>query len=63
MPDDVISCIGNQLEDYPFEIYKDTELFKKKLNMINPMTIKNISNILVTLIIIKDMKNTIYRKL
>jgi hypothetical protein len=28
MPADVISCIGNHLEDYPFEIYKDTELFK-----------------------------------
>ena len=28
MPDDVISCIGNHLEDYPFEIYKDTELYK-----------------------------------
>jgi hypothetical protein len=28
MPTDVISCIGNHLEDYPFEIYKDTELYK-----------------------------------
>ena len=28
MPADVISCIGNHLEDYPFEIYKDTELYK-----------------------------------
>jgi hypothetical protein len=35
MPADIISCVGNQLEDYPFKIYDDTELFKKKLNMIN----------------------------
>jgi hypothetical protein len=28
MPDDVVSCIGKHLEDYPFEIYKDTELYK-----------------------------------
>ena len=28
MPTDVISCIGNHLEDYPFEINKDTELYK-----------------------------------
>ena len=28
MPTDIINCIGNQLEDYPFERYKDTELFK-----------------------------------
>ena len=28
MPADVINCIGNHLEDYPFEIYKDTELYK-----------------------------------
>ena len=28
MPADVIKCIGDQLEDYPFEICKDTELFK-----------------------------------
>ena len=28
MPADVIKCIGDQLEDYPFRIYKDTELFK-----------------------------------
>ena len=28
MPDDVVTCIGKHLEDYPFEIYKDTELFK-----------------------------------
>ncbi len=28
MPADVISCIGNHLEDCPFEIYKDTELYK-----------------------------------
>ena len=27
MPTDVIKCFGDQLEDYPFEIYKDTELF------------------------------------
>ncbi len=30
MPDDVVSCIGKHLEDYPFEIYKDTELYKKQ---------------------------------
>ena len=28
MPNDVVSCIGKHLEDYPFEIYKDTELYK-----------------------------------
>ena len=28
MPDDVVTCIGKHLEDYPFEIYKDTELYK-----------------------------------
>jgi hypothetical protein len=28
MPDDVISCIGKQLEDYPFKYYEDTELYK-----------------------------------
>ena len=28
MPDDVVSCIGKHLEDYSFEIYKDTELYK-----------------------------------
>ena len=28
MPADVIKCIGDQLEDYPFTIYKDTELYK-----------------------------------
>ena len=28
MPADIISCIGNQLEDYPFKIYDDTELYK-----------------------------------
>ena len=28
MPADVIKCIGDQLEDYPFKIYKDTELYK-----------------------------------
>ena len=25
MPADIISCIGNQLEDYSFNIYDDTE--------------------------------------
>ena len=47
MPDDVVSCIGKHLEDYPFEIYKDTELYNFFLNMINQMIIKNIANILV----------------
>ena len=28
MPADIINCIGSKLEDYPFEICKDTELFK-----------------------------------
>ncbi len=28
MPKDVISCIGNHLEDYSFKIYDDTELYK-----------------------------------
>ena len=28
MPADVIKCIGDQLEDYPFKIYDDTELYK-----------------------------------
>ena len=28
MPADIINCIGSKLEDYPCEIYKDTELFK-----------------------------------
>ena len=28
MPTDIINCIGNQLEDYPFKIYDDTELYK-----------------------------------
>ena len=27
IPTDIISCIGKHLEDYPFEIYKDTELY------------------------------------
>ena len=62
MPADVIKCIGDQLEDYPFEICKDTELYKLFLNMINQMIIKNISNILVILKIIKHMKNTILQK-
>ena len=62
MPTDVISCIGNHLEDYPFEIYKDTELYKMFLNMINQMIIKNIANILVILKIIKHMKNMILQK-
>ena len=42
MPADIINCIGDHLEDYPFEICKDTELFKMFLNMINQMIIKNI---------------------
>ena len=28
MPADIISCIGKHLENYSFEIYNDTELFK-----------------------------------
>ncbi len=28
MPDDVISCIGIQLVDYPFKCYDDTEFYK-----------------------------------
>ena len=48
MPAEIISCIGNQLEDYPFKIY-DTELYKKNLNKIKQMIIKNIPNILVIL--------------
>ena len=52
MSSDIISCIGNQLEDYPFKIYDDTELYNYFLNMINQMFIKNISNILVILKII-----------
>ena len=62
MPDDVVTCIGKHLEDYPFEIYKDTELYKMFLNMINQMIIKNILNILMILKIIKHMKNTILQK-
>ena len=47
MPTDIISCIGKHLEDYPFEIYKDTELYKMFFKLINQMIIKNILNILV----------------
>ncbi len=28
MPDDIISFIGNQLVDYSFKCYEDTELYK-----------------------------------
>jgi hypothetical protein len=28
MPDNVISCIGNQLIDYPFKCSDDTKLYK-----------------------------------
>ncbi len=62
MPDDVISCIGKQLVDYPFKCYEDTELYKLFLNMINQMIIKNIFNILMILKIIKHIKNMILQK-
>ena len=48
MPADIISCIGNQLEDYPFKIYDDTELYKSFFKHDKPDDYKNISNILMT---------------
>ena len=64
MPDDVVSCIGKHLEDYPFEIYKDTELYKMFFKHDKPDDYKEyILNLLVMLnIIIKYLKNTILQK-
>ena len=62
MPTDVINCIGNHLEDYPFEIYKDTELYKMFFKHDKPDDYKEYIKYISDIKIIKHMKNTILRK-
>ena len=62
MPDDVVSCIGKHLEDYPFEIYKDTELYKMFFKHDKPDDYKEYIKYIRDIKIIKYMRNTILQK-
>ena len=62
MPADIISCIGNQLKDYPFKIYDDTELYKLFLKHDKPDDYKEYIKYISNIKIIKHIKNTILQK-
>ncbi len=62
MPTDIINCIGNQLEDYPFKIYDDTELYKLFLKHDKPDDYKEDIKYKMILKIIKHLKNMILQK-
>jgi hypothetical protein len=62
MPNDVVSCIGKHLEDYLFEIYNDTELYKIFFNLDKPDDYKEYIKYISDIKIIKHMKNTILQK-
>ena len=62
MPDDVVSCIGKHLEDYSFEIYKDTELYKMFFKHDKPDDYKEYIQYLTDIKNNKTHKNMILQK-
>jgi hypothetical protein len=62
MPDDVISCIGKHLVDYPFKCYEDTELYKLFFKHDKPDDYKEYIQYIMILKMTKHIKNMILQK-